>query len=217
MGTYTTNYQLYMPTVGETGWGTLVNGNFTTIDTTMKSLSNLIAMLETETDAMKEKLDAFNVDTDGSIVGTFKGNVIGNVTGNLNGVITINATVVTSAPYDYDNIAIGSIGSFQSGNKTIAFPAIPATIPHPLGTYTMDRPSIEITYTIRFTASTGHENIIITYDDTQVFNGQVTINDKYAEFSITYDTAVTSTLVCSSATSNSKITPDITTLYLKRI
>ena len=46
MGTYTTNYQLYTPTVGEQGWGDLVNGNFTTIDTTMKSLSNRITAVE---------------------------------------------------------------------------------------------------------------------------------------------------------------------------
>lgn len=215
MGTYTTNYQLYMPTVGETGWGELVNGNFVTIDSTMKGLDTRIVTLETETDVMKEKLDAFSIDTDGSIVGTFKGNVIGDVTGNLNGVITTNATIVTSAPYDYDNITIGSISSFRSGN-TITFPAVPATVPSLWGTYIMNRPSIEITYTIQFTASTGYEDIIITYNDTQVFNGGVSINDKYAEFSITYNTAATSTLVCSGR-GNSNIKPDITRLYLKRI
>ena len=47
MGTYTTNYQLYMPTVGEQGWGTLVNGNFSTIDTTIKGLDGRITTLET--------------------------------------------------------------------------------------------------------------------------------------------------------------------------
>lgn len=46
MGTYTTNYNLFMPTVGETGWGTLVNGNFTTIDTTMAKLNTRITALE---------------------------------------------------------------------------------------------------------------------------------------------------------------------------
>ena len=39
MGTYTTNKNLFMPTVGETGWGELVNGNFTTIDTFLKPIS----------------------------------------------------------------------------------------------------------------------------------------------------------------------------------
>ena len=39
MGTYTTNKNLYMPTVGEQGWGTLVNGNFETIDNFLKPIS----------------------------------------------------------------------------------------------------------------------------------------------------------------------------------
>ena len=56
MGTYTTNYKLFMPTVGEQGWGELVNGNFTTIDAAMKSLSNDIGTLETETDAVEERV-----------------------------------------------------------------------------------------------------------------------------------------------------------------
>ena len=58
MGTYTANYQLYMPTVGEQGWGELMNGNLTTIDTTMKSLSNSIGTLETETDAFDSRIKA---------------------------------------------------------------------------------------------------------------------------------------------------------------
>ena len=56
MGTYTTNYNLFMPSIGEQGWGDLVNGNFTTIDTTMKSLSNNIVTLETEADAIEERV-----------------------------------------------------------------------------------------------------------------------------------------------------------------
>ena len=39
MGTYTTNKNLYMPTVGEQGWGTLVNGNFETIDNFLKPIT----------------------------------------------------------------------------------------------------------------------------------------------------------------------------------
>lgn len=46
MGTYTTNYNLFMPTVGEQGWGDLVNGNFSTIDTTMKGLDTRLTPLE---------------------------------------------------------------------------------------------------------------------------------------------------------------------------
>lgn len=46
MGTYTTNYNLFMPTVGETGWGELVNGNFATIDTAMKGLNTRLTTCE---------------------------------------------------------------------------------------------------------------------------------------------------------------------------
>ena len=49
MGTYTTNYNLFMPTIGEQGWGELINGNFTTIDTTMAGLNTRVGTLEIET------------------------------------------------------------------------------------------------------------------------------------------------------------------------
>ena len=69
MGTYTTNYQLYMPTIGEQGWGELVNGNFTTIDVAMKSLSNNIATLETETTAIEERVTVLETGEFESVTG----------------------------------------------------------------------------------------------------------------------------------------------------
>lgn len=48
MGTYTANYNLFMPTVGEQGWGTLVNENFSTIDTTMGDLNARLTTVESE-------------------------------------------------------------------------------------------------------------------------------------------------------------------------
>ena len=39
MGTYTTNKNLFMPTVGEQGWGELVNNNFSTIDNFLKPIT----------------------------------------------------------------------------------------------------------------------------------------------------------------------------------
>ena len=82
MGTYTTNYQLYMPTVGETGWGTLVNTNFSTIDTTIKSLSNRIAAVENEVNG---NLSCTSVTTSGKITGN--GGIAG-TTGTFSGAIT---------------------------------------------------------------------------------------------------------------------------------
>lgn len=58
MGTYTTNYNLFMPSVGEQGWGELVNGNFSTIDTTMAGMNTRIGTLETETDTFEERIAA---------------------------------------------------------------------------------------------------------------------------------------------------------------
>ena len=101
MGTYTTNYQLYMPSIGEQGWGTLVNGNFTTIDTTMKSLSNRITAVETEVNG---NLNCTSVITSGKITGnggivgttgTFSGAVTGNT---FNGVVLKSSGTITVTP-----------------------------------------------------------------------------------------------------------------------
>ena len=40
MGTYTPNYNLYIPEVGETGWGSLVNQNFVSIDQNLPIITN---------------------------------------------------------------------------------------------------------------------------------------------------------------------------------
>ena len=89
MGTYTTNYQLYMPTVGETGWGILVNGNFTTIDSTMKSLSNRITAVENEVNG---NLNCTSVT---ATTGTFSGAVTA-ASLNVNGRIIRNGTINVS-------------------------------------------------------------------------------------------------------------------------
>ena len=82
MGTYTTNYQLFMPTVGEQGWGDLVNGNFTTIDTTMSGLNTRIGTLETEMDAVEERVTILE---SGDFETVTAENVYGNLYGNLYG------------------------------------------------------------------------------------------------------------------------------------
>ena len=46
MGTYTTNYNLFLPSIGEQGWGELVNNNFSTIDTAMKGLDTRLTTCE---------------------------------------------------------------------------------------------------------------------------------------------------------------------------
>ena len=56
MGTYTTNYNLYMPTIGEQGWGKLVNGNFTTIDNTMSGLNTRMGTAETNITSLTSRI-----------------------------------------------------------------------------------------------------------------------------------------------------------------
>ena len=87
MGTYTANYNLFMPTVGETGWGTLVNGNFTTIDTTMKSLSNRITAVENEVNGA---LSCTSVTTSGKVTanGGISTKTLTATTGTFSGVVT---------------------------------------------------------------------------------------------------------------------------------
>ena len=82
MGTYTSNYNLFMPTVGETGWGTLVNTNFSTIDSTMKNLSNRITAVENEVNGA---LSCTSVTTSGKITGN--GGIAG-TTGTFSGAVT---------------------------------------------------------------------------------------------------------------------------------
>ena len=116
MGTYTTNYNLFMPSVGEQGWGTLVNGNFTTIDTTMKGLSNRIGTLETEADAVENTINGLDsriktlegevngalsctsVTTSGKVTanGGIVGGTISGTTGTFSGTISGNVDLSKS-------------------------------------------------------------------------------------------------------------------------
>ena len=97
MGTYTTNYNLFMPTVGEQGWGTLINGNFTTIDTAMKGLDTRITAVENEVNGA---LNCTSVTTSGTVTSAGKITANGGVsgtTGTFSGTVTANKFVYSSA------------------------------------------------------------------------------------------------------------------------
>ena len=100
MGTYTTNYNLFMPTIGEQGWGELVNGNFSTIDNTMKSLSNKATALENADTAFNTRITTIeevvsngnvtaNVITANQFVGDISGTAVG-----LNRVVNVSSSNV---------------------------------------------------------------------------------------------------------------------------
>ena len=111
MGTYTTNYNLFLPTIGEQGWGTLVNGNFSTIDSTMAGLNTRLTAVENEVNGA---LSCTSVTTSGKVtanggIGTTSlttsstitstgliaanGGVKGNLTGNASTATKLNKTV----------------------------------------------------------------------------------------------------------------------------
>ena len=121
MGTYTTNYNLFMPSIGEQGWGDLVNGNFTTIDATMKGLDGRIGTLETETttlDGRVTTLEAGEFETI-NCAGTIKADV-GDFS-KLAVTVTTNITpltignVVFTKDYSFSN-------SFATGGTYILIP-----------------------------------------------------------------------------------------------
>ena len=113
MGTYTTNYDLFMPSIGEQGWGDLVNGNFTTIDATMKGLDTRIGTLETEADAVEERVTTLEKGEFESITAE-----VGNFS-----KIRLNATL------SYEGYSTITIGSVPSGNTISNYTLLASIIP----------------------------------------------------------------------------------------
>ena len=125
MGTYTTTYNLFLPTIGEQGWGELVNGNFTTIDTTMAGLNTRLTAVENEVNGA---LSCTSVTTSGTITSTGKitangglavtggitSNLTGNVTGNVTGKIIISSVGTNSNNLKVCQMSCANVtGSFK--------------------------------------------------------------------------------------------------------
>ena len=56
MGTYTPNYNLYMPSIGEQGWGELVSNNFEILDTNLNDLQDHINTIDTQIDTINTNI-----------------------------------------------------------------------------------------------------------------------------------------------------------------
>lgn len=92
MGTYTANYNLFVPSVGETGWGELVNGNFEIIDIALENLnSNTISLGNRISTLESGSFPTLNVD--------------GDVT--VHGNVTVNGSMIVDTPRVY-NVTYGS-------------------------------------------------------------------------------------------------------------
>ena len=118
MGTYTTNYNLFMPTVGEQGWGELVNGNFTIIDTTMAGLNTRLTAVENEVNGA---LNCTSVTTSGKVtanggVGTTSLTTSGTITST--GKITANGGIGTTSLTTSSTITSTGLITANGGIKT---------------------------------------------------------------------------------------------------
>ena len=88
MGTYTTNKNLFMPTVGEQGWGELVNGNFETIDNFLKPITVSGSTYTFTGNQTGGTINATSITNSGTLTNT------GKIT--ANGGIGTNALTTTS-------------------------------------------------------------------------------------------------------------------------
>ena len=141
MGTYTTHYNLFMPSVGEQGWGELVNGNFEIIDTTMSGLNtrmgtaetnitslttrmgtaepiitsntSRIGTLETESDALDSRIKVFE---DGITINNdvVEGEFAGTLTGNVRGKLFVPATGTVTI--SYNSTPVGRFADFAASS-----------------------------------------------------------------------------------------------------
>ena len=106
MGTYTTNKNLFMPTVGEQGWGELVNNNFSTIDNFLKPIT------------VSGSTYTFTGNLTGNVMGDVTGNLTGNVTGDVNGFLFIKGTIGSSGDVVY---ATGNTATYSPSGNGLSF------------------------------------------------------------------------------------------------
>lgn len=186
MGTYTTNYNLFMPTVGETGWGELVNGNFTTIDTTMKRFDDVLSKMTWNGDNVTFPGKVAATEFVGILNGSLNGkHIINNITTSNRGIGTINVSGINTASSATVNIpitvsfnmldgyAIGSMGfssvtcsiQFSTGNtgtEKFNWTCGPYSGTFTFGGYsatnTFTVPAVVGTYTLSMTRTQGSRN-----------------------------------------------------------
>ena len=114
MGTYTPNYNLYMPSIGEQGWGDLVSNNFEILDT---NLNDLQTQITTNLNNLQDQIDVIDTQID-----TIDTNI-----GDGTRILSISSppTITSSnfsnyASYDNNNVYIASFGG-----ENVTFSSIP--------------------------------------------------------------------------------------------
>ena len=106
MGTYTTNYNLFMPSVGEQGWGDLVNGNFSTIDTAMKALDTRMGTAETNITSLTTRMGTAEttITSNKSRIGTLETET---------GAVEERVTAIETGTYKFNNVTTETL-SFKN-------------------------------------------------------------------------------------------------------
>ena len=104
MGTYTTNKNLFMPSVGETGWGTLVNGNFETIDNFLKPITVSGSTYTFTGNQTGGSISATSITNSGTLTNT------GKITAN-GGIETTILTASSTSTFTGKITANGGIGT----------------------------------------------------------------------------------------------------------
>ena len=173
MGTYTANYQLYMPSIGEQGWGDLMNGNLTTIDTTMKGLSNNIASLSNNISSLDSRLDT--VETYGSRITAIENEV--------NGALSCTSVTTSGNVIVKGNLTVN--GTLTQSKITITVTPSSSTIPYGQGNTIQNMIPIlpfqvNAVYsgTIKFTTTCSSGNVTIYYQNS---NGSITSQSETAQ------------------------------------
>jgi hypothetical protein len=122
MGTNTTNYNLYKPDIGETGWGADVNTSTDTVDTTLKANEDAIALNTTHRSS--DGTDHANVvlnDTHRASDGTDHANVVLNDThrasdGTDHANVVLNDTHRAGDGSDHADVATNTTHSTGDGS-----------------------------------------------------------------------------------------------------
>ena len=161
MGTYTTNYNLFLPSIGEQGWGELVNGNFTTIDTAMKGLSNRATALEnadtafgTRITTIEEVVSNGNVTANIITANQFVGDISGTATG-VNRVVNVSPSDIQfqngysgnfTIPYISGIKYTGSINGYAWGTSLQPGKVMFCVLKNGVWTNTLKNDSGELTF-----------------------------------------------------------------------
>lgn len=189
MGTYTTNYNLYMPTVGEQSWGTLVNGNFSTIDTTMQSLSNRITAVENEVNGA---LSCTSVTTSGKVtanggVGTTSLTTSSTITST--GLITANGGIKGNLTGKINISSCAASGDIKLLNVTFSNPSLAheahstsnrtLSIPNSTSSNVTQRMSSVFNYTGDKTSINANSTCTITVKLTNTRTGTTAVDTTY--------------------------------------